>query len=170
MTVGFPAQKLTEQGVESIITSPNALVTGHGYTAAPVSLKKGVQNHHHFTQWSGDRASGTNIKQNIETQNRVQKSSPKIDDIGIKINEHNKGDVPRASQPQNSLKSIITSPNGLVTGHLAIAHQSNKNTIEYNHTNIHNCKLKIHITYWYSDHRQKLLAKSYLQLMSGSGC
>jgi hypothetical protein len=45
-----------------------------------------------------------------------------IDDSGLKVNKNSTGDVlPSASLTEEGVESIITSPNGLVTGHLTIS-------------------------------------------------
>ncbi|MDD0717170.1 hypothetical protein PS013_24000, partial [Shigella sonnei] len=45
-----------------------------------------------------------------------------IDDSGLKVNKNSTGDVlPSASLTEEGVESIITTPNGLVTGHLTIS-------------------------------------------------
>jgi len=45
-----------------------------------------------------------------------------IDDSGLKVNKHSTGNVlASASLTEEGVESIVTSPNSLVTGHLAIS-------------------------------------------------
>jgi hypothetical protein len=52
----------------------------------------------------------------------VSASPHLIDDSWLKVNKHSTGDMlPSASLTEEGVESIITSPNGLVTRHLAIS-------------------------------------------------
>jgi hypothetical protein len=62
----------------------------------------------------------------------VSASPHLIDHSGLKVNKHSTGDVlPSTSLTEEGVESIITSSNGLVTGHLAISLNAMLEAVEF---------------------------------------